>query len=280
MSFRSLLYVPAHAERFLAKAHQRQADAIVLDLEDAVPLPDKAAARDGLLASVASVRRGGAKVFVRINEGDAADALAACRAGADGLFVPKVQRAATLRELAERLEPLEVEMGRPALKFVAVLEDPGAVLDARAIAGAPRVMALAMGSEDFALALGGVPTPDVLRVPKLLVHYAAKAAGLFSFGLLRSIADFTDLAAIAEAVQEARQHGFDGATCIHPAIVPLLNAGFAPSADEIAWAKRVIATAEHHTGTFALDGNMVDAPVLKRAQRIVEVAGMTPDNIG
>lgn len=269
---RSLLYVPAHSGRFIAKAHERGADAIILDLEDAVAPEHKAAAREGLMASVAAVRRGGAKVFVRINAGSDADALAACRAGADGLYVPKVQRAETLAQLAGLLEGPEREIGRAPMQFVALLEDPGAVLDARSIAGAPRVMALSLGGEDLALALGAQPTPDVLRMPKLLVHYAAKAAGLLSFGLLRSVADFTDLSAMEAAAREAREHGFDGATCVHPGVVPLLNAAFAPSAEELAWAARVLAGAEQHAGAFALDGRMVDEPIIARARAILGVA--------
>lgn len=272
---RSLLYVPAHSQRFIARAHERGADAIILDLEDAVPSGSKIAARQALAQSVASVRQGGARVFVRINTGSdqLADAMAACSAGADGLYIPKVRRAEDLAALATVLGPIEREQGRAALQFVALIEEPGAVLDARAIAGAPRLLALAVGGEDLALALGATPTPTVLQLPKLLVHYAAKAAGLLSFGLLRSTADYTDLVAIEAAVREAREHGFDGATCVHPSIVPLLNAGFAPGAAEREWAARVLAAAQRHDGAFELDGKMIDAPVVARARYILGSAG-------
>lgn len=269
---RSWLYVPAHSERFIAKAHERDADTIILDLEDAVPGQHKLAARAGLAHSVALVRRGGAKVFVRINADQplqADDAIAACTAGADGLMVPKVQRQQDLASLARMLEPVEAAAGRSALSFVALIEDPGAVLNAMAIAGAPRLLALAVGGEDLALTLGARPTPAVLQLPKLLVHYAAKAHGLLSLGLLRSAADYADLDAIAAAVAEARDHGFDGATCVHPAIIALLNQGFAPGAPDLDWARRVIAAAEHSAGAFVIDGQMVDAPVIERARRLL-----------
>lgn len=269
---RSLLYVPADAERFIAKAHQRGADAIILDLEDAVAPEHKVAARAGLDRSVAAVGQGGAAVFVRINSDDAlrgADAAAACRAGAAGLVVPKVQGPQQLADLAQGLGGIEAEMGRSEMGFIGLIEDPGAVLNAAAIAGGPRLLGLATGGEDLALALGARPTPAVLQLPKLLVHYAAKAHGLLSFGLLRSVADYADLGAIAAAVTEAREHGFDGATCIHPAIVPLLNAGFAPSPEELDWARRVLALAAGRSGAFAVDGQMIDAPVLARARRLV-----------
>src|SRR5215216_4388821 len=93
MKLRSMLYVPAHSERFLAKAHERGADAIILDLEDAVPEADKDRARDGLVEAAKSVRRNGARVFVRINSGERrrADAEAAAKAGADGLVLAKAE---------------------------------------------------------------------------------------------------------------------------------------------------------------------------------------------
>jgi citrate lyase subunit beta/citryl-CoA lyase len=272
---RSLLYVPAHAERFIAKAHERGADAIILDLEDAVPSEHKERARAGLAQNITGVRQGGAQVFVRVNAADAGqreDALAACEGGADGLMVPKVQSAQALSDLARALEPIEARLGLPQLLFIALIEDPAAVLEASRIAKAPRLLAMALGGEDLALALGAQPTPAVLQLPKLLVHYAAKANSLLSFGLLRSAADYSDLEGISAAVREARDHGFDGATCVHPSIVPLLNEGFAPSGEELDWARRVLAEAQRSTGPFTLDGRMVDAPVIARAQYILSKA--------
>jgi citrate lyase subunit beta/citryl-CoA lyase len=268
---RSLLYVPAHAQRFVARAHERGADAIILDLEDAVPPDAKDAAREALAQAVPAVRRGGARVVVRINSGERRneDALAACRAGADLLYVTKVRSAGELADLADFLGQAEARLDRAEMKFVALLEDIGAVLDARAISGAPRLVGMAVGGEDLAGSLGAQPTPDVLRTPKLLVHYAAKAAGLMSFGLLRSVADYTDLDGIRASALEASTHGFDGATCVHPTAVPLLNAAFLPSAEQAGWARRVVDAAAGGQGAFALDGSMVDAPVIARARSIL-----------
>jgi citrate lyase subunit beta/citryl-CoA lyase len=258
VKLRSLLYVPAHSERFLAKAHERGADAIILDLEDAVPEADKDSARDVLAEAAKAVSRNGAKVFVRINSGERrrADAEAATRAGAMGLVLATAE--------------LD-ELGSLALPAIAMLESPGAVLDARAYAKHPDVMGLLVGSEDLATELGAMPTPEVLRTPKLLVHYAAKAEGKLSFGLLRSVADYADLSAIEAAGREAREHGFDGATCVHPSVVPILNAVFAPSDDEIAWAERVVAASKSGAGAFTVDGRMVDAPVIARARKILDL---------
>jgi citrate lyase subunit beta / citryl-CoA lyase len=270
---RSLLYVPAISDRFVAKAHERGADAIILDLEDAVAPADKAEARRKLAEAVPAVGRNGAKVFVRINSGDLAheDAQAACLAGAYGLYVPKTEDPQAIADLASLLAKTEAGARRDQTRIVALIETAGAVLDARAIARAPRVMALTAGSEDLALDMGAEPTPEVLRFPKLMIHYAAKAEGLMSFGTLRSVADYSDHAAIEAAAREARAFGFDGASCVHPAIVPLLNQSFLPSAEQLQWARKVVEAAKDNpAGAFSVDGSMVDAPVLARARRLLE----------
>ena len=273
---RSLLYVPASSERFVAKAAERGADAIILDLEDAVAPSEKSSARDKLAATVPAVGRTGATVFVRINsepERQRADAEAAVKAGAFGILVTKARDPGALREIASWLEPLE--KGRNPTVLVPMIEDPGAVLDARAIASAtPRVFALLTGGEDLATALGGDPTPEVLTVPKLLVHYAAKATGKLSWGLLRTVADYGDLAAIERSVKEARAHGIDGATCVHPAVVPILNKGFSPSPEELDHARRLVAAYDqaHANGLGAVEfeGKMIDEPVAQRARALLK----------
>ncbi len=280
MRIRSLLYVPVSSERFLAKAHERGADAIILDLEDAVAPAQKDAARARLGEAVAMVRRNGAAVFVRINsepERLRLDAEAACRAGAEGLMVSKSRDPEGIAALSRFLAGVEQAAGRDAMLLVPMIEDAGAVLDARAIARAsPRVFALMTGGEDIATALDAEPSPDVLRVPKLIVHLAAKAAGVRSFGLLRTVADYNDLDGIAQSAAEARRHGFDGASCVHPGVVPILNRAFSPSEAELAHAKALIAAAEKATaegvGAFQFEGRMVDEPVVKRARALIEKA--------
>lgn len=259
--YRSLLYVPAHSERFVSKAHTRGADAIILDLEDAVAEADKDRARDGLSESVAQVGRAGAAILVRINAGARAldDARAARAAKAAAVVVAKAEVA----EL-EALATVEIPL-------IAMLESPAAILDARACARHPGVIGLMVGGEDLATELGGQPTPEVLRVPKLLAHYAAKAEGKLSFGMLRSVADYADLEALRVAATEARIHGFDGASCVHPSAVPILNEAFSPSAEEIDWARRVVAAAPNSDAAFTLDGRMVDKPVVDRAKRILKL---------
>lgn len=272
---RSLLYVPGNTPRFLEKAATRGADAIVVDLEDAVPETSKTAARDALHETVPLVGAGGAETFVRVNMTDRllADAEAACRAGAGGLFLPKVSDAARLDRLVAHLAPIEAETGRAPIRFVPLIEDAEGLFEARAIARGPRVLALICGGEDLATALGAEPSPEVLRLPKLMVHYAAKAAGVLSFGLFRSTVDFSDATGIREAAAEARRFGFDGATCIHPSVVPLLNDAFAPSEAEALWAQKVVEIARQEAaagrGAFMMDGRFIDAPIVTRAERLL-----------
>jgi citrate lyase subunit beta/citryl-CoA lyase len=280
MKLRSLLYVPGNLDRFIDKAHQRGADAVILDLEDSVPAASKPAARNALVDSIRKAGQSGAVTFVRVNpEADLQfdDAAAACRAGAYGLVVPKVKTVEGLDWLVAHLAPLEHQMGRDPMLFIGLIEDPDAVLDARTVAAHARVLGLALGSEDFATVMGAEPTPDVLRLPKLLVHMAAKAHGKLSFGLLRSIADYVDSGAMQAAAMEAKTFGFDGATCVHPSAVPFLNTGFSPTEAECDWATRLLVEAGKATtenrGAFAFEGKMVDAPVLSRARAILAKAG-------
>jgi len=280
LRIRSLLYVPASSGRFVAKAHERGADAIILDLEDAVAPAQKDASREALREAVAMVRRNGAVVFVRINSQPdrlRRDAEAACRAGADGLLVPKSRAAGDIAVLGDFLAGVEKAAGRAAMMLVPMIEDPGAVLDARSIAAAsPRVFAVMTGGEDLATALAAEPSPEVLRVPKLMVHLAAKAAGVRSFGLLRTVADYNDLDGIARSADEARRHGFDGASCVHPSVVPILNRAFSPSEAEVAHARAVVAAAAAASarglGAFEFEGRMIDEPVVQRARAVLAKA--------
>ena len=275
---RSLLYVPTSSERFVSKAHERGADAIILDLEDSVASSEKEKARATLADAVPAVSRNGAKAFVRINSEPElmfADAEAACRAGSFGIFVPKSRRAADLVRLAEHLEKIECGMLNPSKTLlVPMIEDAGAVLDARSLAGASsRTLGLITGGEDLATAMGAQPSPEMLRIPKILVHLAAKAAGVLSFGLLRSVAGYRDVEDIKRAAQEAREFGFDGASCVHPSAVPILNEAFAASPEEIDRAARLIAAYQLSVGAghgaCVFEGQMIDRPVVARSQALL-----------
>lgn len=279
MIMRTLLYVPGDNPRFLAKAASAEADAIIVDLEDAVAPAMKDAARDRLADAVPLVGEGGATVFVRINSTPdrfRQDAIAACRAGAFGIYYPKVESVEQLEILADLLEPIERELGRDKTMLVPLIETPKGVLAAQTLALGPRVFALTLGGEDLAFVMGAKPRPDVLSLPKQLVHFAAKAGGVYSFGLLRSVVDYTDVEGMEDAARQARDFGFDGSSCIHPRIVPVLNRAFSPSPEEIDWATGIVAANDRALaqgrGSHASNGVFIDAPIAARAQAVLEMA--------
>jgi citrate lyase subunit beta/citryl-CoA lyase len=277
--WRSLLFVPANNERFIEKAHTRTADGIILDLEDSVPAGERARARRTLRASAELVARSGADVLVRINaEPDeaAADLDAAVHPGVRALLVPKVEDAETLRALSDQVARMEAERGMAAgsVGFVVLVESAAGLLNVEAIARADgRNLALELGGEDFALSTGMVPDAETLAVPKQLVLYAARAAGLIPLGILGSIADYADLDAYRATAERSRRFGFEGAACIHPSGVPILNDVFTPSAVQAAHARRIVdAYADARragSGAVSVDGKMVDVPVVERAQNLL-----------
>ncbi len=271
MRLRSMLYVPAHNERFVFKSPECGADAVILDLEDAVPEDCKDLARDALAEAGRRAGTSGAKVFVRVNATDrlVPDSEAASRAGVDGVVLPKVEC------------PEDVDAVPGTLPIIALIESAAGILSARDVAAHPRVLALNFGAEDFATDTDALAEPDVLRVPILLVHYAAKAESKMSLGLFRSVAQFDDPDGLSAAANEAARHGFDGATCIHPKVVPVLNGAFTPDAARIAHARKVIheglAAEAEGRGAFMIDGEFVDAPVLTRYRRLLSRAGIDPE---
>ena len=277
--WRSLLFVPANNPRFIEKAHTRGADAIILDLEDSVPSAERPEARQKLVESVTEVARSGADVLVRINsqpQETAADLDAAVQPGVRALLVPKVDDADTLRSLSKDVSRLEAERGMAAgsVRFVVLVESAAGLLNAEAIARADaRNVAMELGGEDFALDTGMLPDPDALEVPKQMVLYAARAAGIVPLGILGSIADYSDLDAYRARAERSRRFGFEGAACIHPSNVPILNEVFTPGALEIAHARRVVeayAQAQRAgSGAVSIDGKMVDVPVVERAQKLL-----------
>ncbi|MBN8892781.1 MAG: host specificity protein [Acetobacteraceae bacterium SCN 69-10] len=277
--WRSLLYVPAHVERFVDRAHTRGADCIQLDLEDSVPLAEKARARAGVAAAAARVRRGPNDVLVRINSPlslAVADIQAAVGPDVDGLIVTKARGPDHIRLLDELVSECEQRAGLPDghTWFYLLVETPEALPQAEAIGRASRrAVAMSLGAEDFALAIGAEPTEVALAVPKALLLHAARAAGLMALGLTGTLAGFGDIDAFRAMAQRSRAMGFDGASCINPAQVAPLNEAFTPTADEIAYAARVI-EADHQAaaqglGAVALDGRMVDVPIVRRAERLL-----------
>ena len=277
----SLLFVPADTDRFLAKAGQRGADGLILDLEDAVAPSAKAAARANLAAFVPRLQAdAGVPIYVRVNnEPDllAADLEAAIGAGADGLLCPKVETAEQVVRLDADMRRLEGEAGRPigGIRVVALLESPLAICNALAIAqSSPRLAALLFGTEDFGAASGIESAPEGMAMPAQLMALAAAAAGLQPMGLPGTVAEFTDLDAYRSVAMKARRIGMRGSICIHPAQVPVINEVFGGTAEEADRARRLLqvfdASVAAGRGAVAHEGRMIDEPIAIRARRFLQ----------
>lgn len=277
--WRSILYVPGNVPKFIDKAHERGADCILVDLEDSVTVAEKPTARAMLPETMKKVVQGGADVAVRINRPlrlAIPDIEAAVRPGLSALFITKTEGVQHLRLLDEAVSEMERERGMPvgSVGFGAMIEHPRALAELNDIAErAPRVIAMMLGGEDFALETGSIPSDESLELPKRLVAFAAQAHGVAMIGILGTVADYSDPAAYKKSAERARRFGFSGGTCVHPGLVQALNAAFTPSADEVAYARKLIASDEkaaaERRGSFTVDGKMIDIPVIDRARRLL-----------
>ena len=278
--WRSLQYVPAHVEKFVASAHTRGADAIILDLEDSVPPEEKARAR-GLAASAAErVGRAGADVLVRINqpaEMAAADIEAAVGPAVVALYLPKVESSDEVRRIEAQVAAAEGKAGLPAghTRLVVLIESAAGFLEMVAIAKASaRIVALSLGAEDFCQDVGMEPSEETLLGPRQQLVIAAAAAGVMPLGLIGVATRFDQPDAYLEMARRSRRFGFAGASCIHPSQIPLLNEAFSPGEKEVAYASRVLAEFDAAVasgrGAVALDGKMIDAPIVARARDLLD----------
>lgn len=275
---RSVLYMPGANTRALAKARELPADGLIFDLEDAVAPDAKIAARAAIAAAFAAGGYGGRERVLRVNplespwgEGDLA---AAAALPLDAVLLPKVENGETVRQAVARLNAL----GAPAERALwCMLETPLGVVNAREIAAAsPRVAALVMGTSDLTQDLRARETPD--RLPLLtalgLVVLAARAFGL---AVLDGVhLDLADDDGFAAACAQGRVLGFDGKTLIHPKQIAPANIAFAPGADEVAQARRVIAAHEEAIaagkGIAVLDGRLVENLHVAAAERTLALA--------
>lgn len=278
--WRSALFVPANVDRFVAKATERGADALIIDLEDSVPLAQKEAAR-ALIPAVVERFRAAARsdVMVRINqplELAVRDSEAAVLPGVHAIMVTKVEGADHLRLLDEMVTRLEesraLQVG--GILFIGLIEAPRPLAQAHEIARAtPRLVGLSLGAEDYATAIGAKPSEETMLMPKQQIVQAASAAGIMPMGTIGSVANFADLETYARVVRRSAEFGFVGAACIHPALVPLLNLGFSPSPEEVDEAERIVTldrkAAAEGRASFALDGRMIDIPIVQRAEALL-----------
>lgn len=278
-TWRSLMFVPVTKDNFIAKAHTRGADAIILDLEDSIAPGEKDAARRALPAAAKTVAQAGADVVVRINrpmEMSVPDIAAAIMPGVGALMLPKVMGPEHVKLLSEIVAAREAALGlEPGhMRFIAIVETPEALPALAAIATADRrVVALGIGAEDLSTELGGAPTGDALYVYAMLVVAAARGAGILPLGSVGRFADFSDLAGYRESLKRSRGLGFACTACIHPAHVPIINEEYGVSGADADRARRLLAAFDAAIaagqGAAAFEGAMIDLPVAERARRLL-----------
>jgi citrate lyase subunit beta/citryl-CoA lyase len=259
---RSLLFVPGDRPERFAKACAAGADAVIVDLEDAVAPIAKAAARDALAAWLSPAH----PVLVRINSADSQwfrDDLALCRLpGVAGIVLPKAEREQDLAAVADA--------GAPAI--LPLIESAQGMWNAASLACAPLVQRLVFGSIDFSFDLGIKEGHEQLLYFRSQLVLASRVAGIAApvDGVTTTLDEPMQ---VADDTARARALGFGGKLCIHPKQVGPVNAGFAPSAAELAWAERVLEAAANSNGAaVALDGKMVDRPVILIARQMQEEA--------
>lgn len=278
--WRSLMYVPVNVEKYVDKAHTRGADVVQLDLEDSVPPAEKANARKLVEKNAARVRRGGADVVVRINQPLAMavrDIEHSVCPDVDGIAVTKATGVSHLQLLDELVSELEQQRGMAVghTRFITMIETPEAFFRIRDITTASsRIIACNIGGEDFALNCNMQPTGEALFYPKQHMIIAANAAGIMPLGFIDSVAGFGDWEKFRAMVRRSRDFGFMGAGCIHPGQVTIVNEEYKPAAEEVEYARKIIALDREAQAagraSFAVDGKMIDIPVIVRAQRLLK----------
>lgn len=284
---RSLLFVPADSERKLAKGDASGADVLLLDLEDSVSAERKPIAR-GLAAQYIGTmrtREHRPRLYVRINALDTSywqdDLVGVIAAQPDGIMLPKPRSGGDVHTFSIALHHAEERAGvtTGATRIIAIAtESPAALLTmATYVDASSRLEGLTWGAEDLSAVVGSRTTREAdgrtwtspYRLARDLTLFTAVAAGVQPIDTI--FANFRDVDGLREEARTAARDGFTGKMAIHPDQVPVINEMFTPSAEEVAWADKVVAlfAANPGAGALAMDGQMVDRPHLIRAERVL-----------
>jgi citrate lyase beta subunit len=280
---RSLLFMPGDSMRKIEKSLSLDVDTVIMDLEDGVALNRKSEARQTVASALQTLDFGPRERIVRVNAletGLVQDEISATAPGRpDAYLAPKVEDASDLHALDRMLSQAEETNGLPRNRFrlLAMIETALGVMNLRAICRAtPRLDALVFGAEDLAASTGAIRTHAGWEIfyARSAVVTAAGAYGLQAVDCV--YVNFSDAEGFSADCSFARQLGYVGKTLIHPSQIDAANRIFAPSAQEVEWAQRLIAAFEAHqnsgAGAFSFEGKMVDMPILRSAQRVLERA--------
>ena len=277
---RSLLFAPGNHARRVAKALALDADAVILDLEDACPIAEKKATRALVVAACQRARNGSG--YVRVNAASTefgyGDIVAVVVQGVDGIVLPKVESADEIRAVDWVICNLEQERGLAARQFdvIPIIETGKGMANVRAIAAAaPRIKRIAFGAGDLTLDMN----IEWSRGEAELLPYrsecvlASRAAGIEA-PLDTVWVDLADVEGLRSSTRHVKRLGFQGKMCIHPDQVPEVNAIFSPSAAEVEWSRKVVRAFEAAeaagSASIQLEGKFIDYPIVYRARRVLE----------
>lgn len=276
------MFVPGNNPGMMADAHIYGPDSIMLDLEDSVTMTEKDTARLLVYNALKSIDYGDTEMVVRINPLNTPygkkDIEAVVKAGVDVIRMPKTETAEEVVEVEREIERVEKEIGcLGRTKIMAAIESTLGVVNAYAIATASkRMMGIALGAEDYSANLKTQRTPggEELRLARETIVVAARAAGIDALDTVYS--NLNDMETFRKEVEFIKTLGFDGKSIINPRQIEVVNEVFAPSEKAIEKAKTIIAAIKEAekkgSGVIAVNGKMVDKPVVIRAQRTIELA--------
>lgn len=276
--------MPGHRGRFYEKLPEFLPDAVIVDLEDAVPPAEKPLARAMVRERLGGPHLRDLHVFVRVNAVGspyfADDVRGVVAEGLEGIFLPKAETAEQIHVANMLLAQNELRLNLPlgGIRIVPIIETvKGALAAAEIVTSSPRVMALAFGAEDFTLDLGVERTRDGVEThyPRAQVALVAHAAGRLAIDTPWTAIDDPD--GLLRETIEGRQFGYTAKQAIHPSQIAAIHAVFTPTADEVSWARRVINAYDEAiaggTGAINLDGKLIDVPMVARAKRVLDRAG-------
>lgn len=282
---RTMLFCPASEPKMFINTPVYKPDCIIFDLEDAVALSEKDSARDLLCEAINSIDYQGIEIFVRVNPlytpfGET-DVREVVKAGVRNIRLPMCESKEDVKKLEELLEQIEkennIELG--SVKTQCAIETPKGVMNSYEIATSSlRVVAISFGAEDFTRELGVDRTKEAteLSFARSQVVLSAKAASVDAIDTVW--ADIKDMEGFIKEAQNAKTIGFSGKSCIHPAQVKEVHRIFTPSKEEVEKSIQIIEAAkeaeEKGLGVIQVNGKMVDVPVIKKAERILSLAGL------
>lgn len=281
---RTMMFIPASNPGMLRDANIYGADSIMFDLEDSISLKEKDTSRFLLYNAVKTFDYGDTETVVRINSlnmGGVDDIYALVKAGIDVIRLPKTEDAKDVLDTEEVIEKAERKCGREigSTKMMAAIEGPKGVLNAYSIAlASKRLIGIALGSEDYVTAMktrrySDRDSEEIFFARSMIVH-AARAAGIAALDTV--FADVNDAETLRKETEFIKQLGFDGKSVINPRQIPIVNSVFTPTEKEINNAKDVIYAIEEAeskgSGVIALNGKMIDKPIVERAERVLMLA--------